>query len=466
MKSIAMKLWVGMMALCVCILLLLWFFQIVFLDSFYTNMHMTEIKKEAISILKVLEEGNEVEFQNRLEEFAYNNTMTAELVDRQNQILFLAGNVASGTHMPMIRNAVRIEAYNKVLAGQTVLLSIQHPRFGSQFMLIGMPVIIAGELEGGFFMNLPLLPVKDTVKILKKQLYIITVLLLVFAILISFMLSRTFTKPIREITAVSMKMAEGDLSARIRIKGSDEIGRLGKTINHMGQELGKIEQLRKDLIANVSHELRTPLSLIKGYAETIHDISGDNPEKREKHLSIIMEEADRLTHIVEDILDLSQMQSGYSNLHMATVNIDEILQRIIQKYDLTSEKTGVKIVLHSMKDAYVKADEKRINQVLYNLLSNAFHHAPKGSTITVHVVDKKDTVRIEIKDTGAGIPEDQIESIWERFYKADTSGTRKDAGSGLGLSIVKSILMAHQAPYGVESQVDIGTNFWFTLKKI
>lgn len=153
----------------------------------------------------------------------------------------------------------------------------------------------SGKLQSILFITMPLAPVNDTAAILKKQLlYIISVLLLAASIL-SFLISRLFTKPIREITAVSSLMAAGNLSARIELHNKDEIGRLAGTINYMGQQLSKIEQLRKDLVANVSHELRTPLSLIRGYAETIRDVSGNEPVKRDKQLEIIIEESERLS---------------------------------------------------------------------------------------------------------------------------------------------------------------------------
>jgi signal transduction histidine kinase len=234
----------------------------------------------------------------------------------------------------------------------------------------------------------------------------------------------------------------------------------------MGKELSKIDQLRKDLIANVSHELRTPLSLIKGYAETIRDISGDNPEKREKQIGIIIEESDRLSSIVEDILNLSQMQAGYVTVNIGKFKLNKTLDQVVKRYEILSERTGVRILQKNIRETFIEGDETKIEQVLYNLINNAFNHSSEGGIISVTAMEIKDKIRIEIADTGEGIPADDIAYIWDRFYKADKSGKRKKAGTGLGLAIVKNILNAHQALYGVESQVGKGTTFWFELKKV
>lgn len=332
-------------------------------------------------------------------------------------------------------------------------------------MMIGLPIKISGEVSSVLIINMPLAPVEDTVSILKWQLFYITFILLAAALLISFLISRSFTRPILEIKKASEIMASGDFSVRINTKKQDEIGKLADTINYLGQQLSKIEQLRKDLIANVSHELRTPLSLIRGYAETIRDVSGNFPEKREKQLEIIIEETERLSRIVDDILNLSQLQSGYITLNKGQFIIKDVLNAVVKRYDILSEKIGVKIIQNSSNDAILEADEARIEQVLYNLINNAINHTQKGGTITVRTIDLPGAVRFEVSDTGSGIPEADIPHIWDRYYKADKTSGKQSMGTGLGLAIVKGVLEAHQAVFGVESLKDQETTFWFELKK-
>jgi len=465
MKSIGLKLWTGLMILVVLVLVLLWFFQIVFLEKFYTKMRISDIESAGYSIIKEIEDINEIEIKinNQLDAFSFNNNLNLELLDSERNTVYESAAGATG-NAPMMRNNVMFEAFGEVMKNRKVAIPLTHPRFGNKFMLIGLPVEISGQVQGVLFINMPLAPVEDTALILKKQLVYITLILLVVASIISFLISKAFTKPILKIKRVSEKMASGDFSDRIEVKSQDEIGQLVESINYMGQELSKIEQLRKDLIANVSHELRTPLSLIRGYAETIRDVSGNIPEKREKQLEVIIDESERLSSIVDDMLNLSQMQSGYMKLNVNTFSLNDLIDRIVEKYDILSEKTGIPLMARSTGDIMVRADENRIEQVVNNLINNAFNHTDKGGKIMVKLFDAGIYAGVEIIDTGTGIPEESIKQIWDRYYKSDKTGRTRMVGTGLGLAIVKSILEAHGALYGVESKKETGTKFWFKLK--
>lgn len=463
MKSIRFKLWAGMMALVIIVLLLLWLCQVVFLESFYTNMRISNVRKEAVSFMSLPDEGEKAGFEDRLEAFAYNNNLNIELVDKAGNIISIAGS-ANG-QMPMMKNSVRVDAYQDALRGKETAQNLLHPRFGNKFILLGIPVKTGGTISGALLINMPLAPVEETASIIKQQLMYITMVLLAASLVISFLISKGLTRPLLEIKKVTETMASGDFSARISSKKQDEIGKLADTINYMGEQLSQIDQLRKDLIANVSHELRTPLSLIRGYAETLRDVSGNNPEKREKQLGIIIDETERLSQIVNDILNLSQLQSGNIKLNINRFSPLEKLEAIIRRYDVLKEKTGVAITGENICTALVEADEARIEQVLYNLLNNAFKNTASGGKITVRAIDGTDTVRLEVSDTGSGIPQEELPHIWERFYKTDKTGSAKLAGTGLGLAIVKEVLEAHKADYGIQSRVGKGTTIWFELKK-
>lgn len=461
-KNIHFQLWSGMMILVVLVLLLLWLFQVVFLQSFYTSMHLADIRKEGLSILELWNHNKEEQFQKELDAFAFKNNLTIELLSTTEQSLYVTGQTGSEGQIPMAKSNARNEAIREVLKGQTVSLTLTHPRYGNKFTLLGLPAYQNGVLAGALMINLSLVPVEETASILKKQLFVITFILLAAALLISFLISRKFTKPILEIKKVSEAMASGDFSSRIKTEKQDEIGTLAATINHLGQQLAKIEQLRKELIANVSHELRTPLSLIQGYAETLRDVSGHIPEKREKQLGIIIEETQRLSKIVDDILNLSQLQAGYSHLQKTRFPLDEALRTVVTRFAVLSEKTEISIILENIGPEIIEADKERMEQVLYNLINNAFHHSPPGGVIRLRTFVKPETVRVEVSDSGTGIPKEDLPYIWDRYYKADKSN-KNVGGTGLGLAIVKGILDAHQAAYGVESTEGLGTTFWFEL---
>lgn len=464
MKSIAHKLWAGMMLLVLVVLVLLWSFQIVFLEDFYTKQRVGEVRSKAKALVQNLDKLDGEDFRDALEGFVYDYNCSIELLDQRGDTIYSSG---SGMRMPMMpHNYQRGGLLKEVMSGQDVTVPVEHPRFDSSYMVIGIPVERSGEVSGALIINMPLAPVQDTAVILKKQLVYISAILLVAALGISFLLSRSFIKPILDITGATGRMASGDFGVRLKVRSSDEIGTLSGAINHLGKELSKTEQLRRDLIANVSHELRTPLSLIRGYAETVRDISGDNRDKRDRHLGIIIEESERLGRIVDDILDLSRMQSGTIVLEMAPFDLGETLRGVIKRYDLLSEETGIGIVCEDAPGLRVKADGARIEQVLFNLINNAFNYSNPGDVITVSAKQKGNTVKIEVSDTGKGIPPEDLDNIWDRYYKGDKSEDRKTVGTGLGLAIVKNILEAHKARFGVDSTVGKGTTFWFQLELV
>jgi len=464
-KSIALKLWSGMIALVIIMLVMLWIFQIVFLEKFYTGIKVSEVKSKGYSIINKLETVGTMDLEITLESFVNETNSSVEFLDSNGEMIYNIGSSGSNAQMPMSMNNSRLDAINDITSGKEVTLSLIHPKFHNTFILIGLPLKIQGEFNGGLLISLPLAPVKDTASILKVQLLYITLILFLTALIFAYFLSRSFTRPILEITKVSEEMASGNFSVKIKSKNKDEIGRLAATINYMGDELSKIEQLRKDLIANVSHELRTPLSLIRGYAETIRDVTGNVPEKREKQLGIIIEESERLGLIVNDILDLSQIQAGYVKLTKTQFNIKILLERVIKKFEILSEKTGVDITLETHVDAFVEADEIRIEQVMYNLINNAFNHTKRSGHIIIGAIENEESIRIEVSDTGIGISEEDLKHIWDRFYKADKLDNVKTTGTGIGLTIVKTILESQNFKYGVESTLGVGTMFWLEVKK-
>lgn len=325
MKSIRSKLWAGMMSLVLVVLVLLWLFQIVFLDRFYLQMKISEIENRAATIMG-LRDDNQAEFADQMDLLAYDNNLSIQLLDPSGKTLYQTSSAMNG-QMVMMMRSIRGQVYETALTGTKNTATFTHPRLGSNYLLIGIPDGDEGQVERVLMLSVPLAPMDETVSILQRQLIYISIILLGAALLISFLLARTFTRPVLEINQAAQQMATGDFSARTTITQADEIGQLARTINHLGEQLAQIEKLRKDLIANVSHELRTPLSLIQGYAETLRDVTGESPEKRARQLGIIIEETRRLSQIVNDILNLSQLQSGQMHLRQDCFDIRKLLGR-------------------------------------------------------------------------------------------------------------------------------------------
>ena len=217
-------------------------------------------------------------------------------------------------------------------------------------------------------------------------------------------------------------------------------------------------------MANVSHDLKTPLTMIKAYAEMIRDISYKDHDKMNEHLGIIVDETDRLTVLVNDILDLSRMQSNADTLSIETFDLADDIKTIVNRYQIIKETEKYIINVEMPESIKIKADKKKINQVIYNLINNAINYTGEDKTVTVRVTKHKKYYLVEIIDTGKGIKESEIPYIWNKYYKNDKNHQRNVVSTGLGLSIVKEILELHGYEYGVKSVLKKGSTFYFKIK--
>ena len=278
-------------------------------------------------------------------------------------------------------------------------------------------------------------------------------------------MARKIAEPIVKITKSAEKMAAGNYS--IKFEGGDylEIQRLASTLTYAGQQISKVDAMQRDLIANVSHDLRTPLTMLKAYAEMIRDLSGDNPQKRNEHLEIIIEETDRLAQLVNDMLDLSKLEDGNQELNYTEFNIRILLEDIVARYEGISKKSDYHISFEPDGDAIVRCDIIKIQQVIYNLINNAVNYTGEDKQIFIKQKNSADCVRIEVSDTGEGIAPEKIKLIFDKYYRSENH-KREVVGTGLGLSIVKAILKKHEYNFGVYSVVGKGSTFWFEIKDI
>ena len=244
---------------------------------------------------------------------------------------------------------------------------------------------------------------------------------------------------------------------------NDEIGRLAADFNHMTAEVKRSAQLEKDILANVSHDLRTPLTLIKGYAETVRDITGDDAEKRTEQCNIIADEADRLSALVNSVMELSKVQSGAEKPEPVQFNMDELCFEVAGRYDALCEQNHWQLQFLGDEPCPVSADPAMMERVLHNLLGNAFHHIGADGVVILRAAPMPGGgCRVEVTDHGPGIPPDDLPYIFDRYYRARQDSGR--SGTGLGLSITKAILQQHGFAFGVNSAVGHGSTFWFEMR--
>lgn len=312
-------------------------------------------------------------------------------------------------------------------------------------------------------LNSNITPINSTVETLRIQLILITIILSVFSIVLALLLSRRISSPIIMTNNTAKELAKGNYDINFQSSGYREIFELNQTLNFATSELSQVDKLRRELIANISHDLRTPLTMIGGYSEMMRDIPGENTPE---NLQVIIDETSRLTSLVSDILDLSKIQSGTQTLNLQNFNLTQSIRNILKRYSKLTEQDGYTINFISTADSYVNADEIKVSQVIYNLINNAINYTGDDKTVTVKQILKQGIVRIEISDSGPGIPPEMIPYIWDRYYKVDKTHKRSVVGTGIGLSIVKSIMDLHKTDYGVISDSGKGSTFWFELHMI
>ncbi len=319
-----------------------------------------------------------------------------------------------------------------------------------------------GSSRAKLLVRFPISPMADSIT--QTQLYVLLIALgiILVAFLISYTLAEKLSRPIRDLSAKVGKLAEGDFSVQFTSAEYSEVAKLSDNLNYMRDEIKKSDDFQKELLANVTHDLKTPLTMIKAYASMIQEISGDNPEKRNKHLSVIIEEADRLAGLVDDILISSKMRAGIGQLNKKVFNLTEYLYGIIAKFSYLQETQGYRIMVDVDPNMYTFADYEKTGQVIYNLISNAVNYTGADKTVYVSLkyMAGEDRIKFSVRDTGKGIDEEERKHIWERYYRSKDSHTRPVKGTGLGLNIVKLILDAHSFAFGVLSEEGKGSVFY------
>jgi signal transduction histidine kinase len=271
----------------------------------------------------------------------------------------------------------------------------------------------------------------------------------VVALLLGIFLSRTLTRPIRELTEATHAVAEGRLGQQVSVRSRDELGELAASFNKMSADLARSTDARKQMTADVAHELRTPLSLILGHADAVHD--GVLPPSRE-NFEIIREEALRLEHLVDDLRLLSLADAGELSIHLQAVSLQKLLNDVQAMYFPIASRKDVKIQIEIASDTpLVNLDPGRMTQVLTNILDNALHHTPEGGQIDISARNVQDGVELSIRDSGPGIAGEDVNRIFQRFYRTDSSRHRDEGGSGLGLAIARSIVELHRGQIWAEN---------------
>lgn len=334
----------------------------------------------------------------------------------------------------------------------------------SSAILIGVPTTLL-QRPAALLLSNTITQIEALQSLNRQQLFLFTIILTIFASTISFFLAQHFIRPIKTIKEAIIRLTNGELYSVPKLKRSDELGTLSESVADLSTELQRVDVLRKEVIANVSHELRSPLALITGYGEMVRDVSGNDERLRKEHMDLIISEAHRMSAMVDDIMDFSIMQAGYTQLKNEIWNTYEVVSSVVayargiaNQYDITVDFEA------DRTDGNALFDRIKMEQVLRNLINNGINHTPKNERLLIKLTNTSAGTKVAVINPGKDIPPEQLELIWERYQRVQHQAGHKE-GTGIGLAIVKTILTSHAFEYGAESKNGV-TCFWFVVPRL
>ena len=490
--SLKWKLFIFILSFAVVVISVFCIFQMVLLDNFYRSNKLNRIEKLVYNITETIGNTN---FDELLDDSSSVNTEILKMVNENESRVIFSSKVTShegdvfvlkskGVAGSDVLSSYSDDEFNKFIS-DIWKLSSSYQKNGKKFFVVltdnqderfalqvldtdktSTNALICGQFirsEGNIYLLLVdsrLTPVTPAVEAFRNQLVFITCIIVVLTLVSALIISKSISKPIVNMNETAKKLAEGEYEVEFNGEGYKEISELNDTLNYAVDELKKTETLQRELLANVSHDLRTPLTLISGYAEMMRDIpSENNPE----NIQIIIDEANRLGVLVNDLLSLSKISSRTEPLNLSVYDINKNLIDIVERFSKLLETKQFEVTYTDVGEVYVKADARKIEQVIYNFINNAVNYSGDSRKIDVFSEVSETKIKINIRDYGIGIKKDELEYIWDRYYRVDKGHQRSVQGSGLGLSIIKGILEYHGFEYGVNSIENEGTTFYFIM---
>ncbi|MGG2016796.1 ATP-binding protein [Bacillus sp. S10(2024)] len=332
----------------------------------------------------------------------------------------------------------------------------------SKYISTASPIVKHGVVIGYVHMFLETASIKMMIFRLTQQFVTVGALTVALTTILVFLFSRVITNPLIKMKQATEKMMKQNEPITLGIKSNDELGSLAKTIEQLSSELTYMKKERNEFLASVAHELLTPLTYVKGYTK-VAKRGSLSKEEREEYLQIIEEETENITELVQDLFELAQLEQHQFTIKKQSTLLLPFAERMVEKIKPSLNKKEMDISLYCQEDLYACIDDRRMEQVMLNLLHNAHQHSHENSHITVLVLKKEHTFLIQVQDEGEGIPSEDIPHIFDRFYRVDKSRTRATGGKGIGLAVAKEIIELHGGSIQVTSEVGVGTTFTIEL---
>ncbi|HEY3316410.1 MAG TPA: ATP-binding protein [Bacillota bacterium] len=484
-RSIVAKLGIGILSLIAVTLVILSVAVAAVVSRFYVQTRVVELTRHGQKIVELAESGRfGSQSQDLINLVAGMSGATVALIGPEGQVINCSSGGAHGEagHLGLMHGAV------EALSGKAAWTTERDPSTGAPVLTVALPIRVEGQPSALLFLA-PQAPIQETIRAIDRVLLTVAGAVVAIVTVLAFLLSRTLSRPLLNMASVAGDMAGGDFSRRISVHSEDEVGQLGRSLNHLSERLeGSLSALarerdqltevlrrerqlakaQKDFLADVSHELRTPLSYLQGYSEAILDGLVDKDEER-KFLQIILDESQRLRRLVTDLLDLTVVESGQAPMRPENVPVVGVIREVIIPLDPLAHAGGVSLVEPSLsieQSPTVWADSDALKRILVNLLDNAIRHSPPGSEVAVAVWPSSDDggpVSISVTDQGPGLEPEVLSKVWTRFFKVDKSRCRDSSGTGLGLAIVRSLAEAQGGTVSATSRPGRGSTFTVSL---
>ncbi|AOY77752.1 sensor histidine kinase [Clostridium formicaceticum] len=476
-NSIVTKLWIILTLLILLVIGISSSIQTNFMENIYYQQQAKQLSSLGKKILELIytEEDREV-MEMKIDAISKMMDVNVMIVDKNNIIQSSHGlgqnirdlliDTDDSIHGPLTKSDVE-----KLLNGETVIHQGSNEYLKMDVLSAAIPLEDPNSTIRAVIIHAPLKPLAEEWAIFKIITIYTGVGGIIIATILSLIFSKKVSKPLLNMSKIALSMASGDFSRRVDSSSNDEVGLLATSLNNLSTQLQeKVAQLerldstRREFVSNLSHEMKTPLSIIQAFTEALQDNLAVDEDEKEQYLNNISEEVERLKRLVIEVLDLKKMEEGCDDFQKEYVDLKEIVESVRSEFYTFSEKKGIDLLFTIDKRIQpVFCNKDRIKQVFINLIDNALRHTLQGGQVYVTISAKVNSVQIEVRDTGEGIPSDDLPMIWERFYKVDKSRIRVAGGTGLGLAITKKIIETHGGCIEVQSKLSEGTTFTIVL---
>lgn len=471
MKKLTSLKWeIGKYLIIFCILTasIVFLFQIVLLQPMYEANKIKSIETVGSFVEKFIEDERLDEFVDYMQ----SQSDTCIMVYQSSSSGGMQGSIGNrGCMISSITNSERAKFVTKAIGSKNHSYLARVTNNSSDFGVDGdqgdnfdtivyTKIVNAADYSSIIMVSGNITPLNATTETLASQMRYIALFMIVAVAILTLLMYRHIAKPIIGITTNAKQLPQGKYTVDPKTNRYKEAADLNNTLVQAANDIQKADKAKRDLISNVSHDLRTPLTMIGGYGEMMIDLP---EEKTDENIQVIVDETKRLNALVNDLLDMSRLQDGRIVLHKEVFDISALLKTQLQKYDVYRMQEGYTIESELLDTIYVNADKIRIEQVINNFLNNAVNYGGEAKHIIVREIKKENVVRIEVQDFGEGIDPEDLDNIWDRYYKVDKEHVRVANGSGIGLNIVKQLLELHGVPYGVKSSKGKGSTFYFEM---